>query len=122
MAQLQAQGDNRFPEIKKTLLDDMEYFIEFYATGERFDTNTKIQNLIAMKNDPNFTGSREAVDAEIASLMDLNPAQYAKTDEEKAREIEMMRQRAMAENAGMEAPPVPMEDNMGIRGVSPLNK
>jgi len=119
--QLQQMGDTRYPQIKKELMKNLEFFVEFFVTNEKFDKNIKIQNLIMMKQDPNFTGSREAVDAEIASLNDLNPAQFAKTDEERRREIEMMRQKAMAENVSPEVPQ-PMEDNMGIRGVSPLNK
>jgi len=111
MSDHKAHGDMRFPELKKELIKGLEYFIEFYVTNEGFDKNIKVQNLTALKNDPSFTGSREAVDDEILELMDLNPARYEKSMEEKTREVEAMRERAMAEAAGVNAPQPMSQDN-----------
>lgn len=96
-------GNMRFAELKKEIIGKAGYIIEFAVNNEGFDVGRKVQNLLQLKNDPSFTGSREAVDAEIMNLMNMNPNMYRKTDAEKAREAEAARQQMMIE-AGVTAP------------------
>lgn len=100
--ELRSEGDTRFSQFKKSLLKEAEYFIEFYMTNEGFDKNVKIQNLTTLKQDPNFTGSRKAIENEIMDLMDLNPSLYQKTEEEGKQE----EQEKMMEGQQM-TPPAP---------------
>jgi hypothetical protein len=108
MADLRKQGDMRFPELKKEMLKDLDYYIEFYVTNETFDKGQKVQNLMAMKADPTFTGSRKALEEEILYLLDENPAAFRKTEEEKAAEMEQQRNQAM-EAQGLMQPANPMK-------------
>jgi len=111
MEELRKQGDMRFPELKKEMLKDLDYYIEFYVTNETFDKAQKIQNLMAMKADPNFTGSRKALEEEILYLLDENPAAFRKTAEEKAQEVEMQRQQ-MLEAQGIMTPANPVNQSV----------
>lgn len=104
LADTKALGDMRFPELRKEMMDKAGYSIEFYVTNESFDPGRKVQNLLQMKQDPNFTGSREAIDAAILDLMNENPAQYRKTADEKAKEAEMLRQQMAAQSAASGTP------------------
>lgn len=100
---IKGHGNMRFAELKKELIGKAGYIIEFAVNNEGFDVGRKVQNLLQLKNDPSFTGSREAIDAEIMQLMNMNPNMYRKTDAEKQAEAEAIRQQQMAD-AGMVAP------------------
>lgn len=102
LAELRKNGDMRFPELKKEMLKDLDYYIEFYVTNETFDVGERVENLMVMRADPMFTGSRKALDDEIMYLMDLNPGQFRKTEEEKAQEVEAQRVQMMQEQAQMQ--------------------
>jgi len=100
-------GDMRFPELKKTLMDKVGYSIEFYVTNESFDSGRKIQNMMMMIQDPNFTGSRAAVEATILDLMNENAGMYRKTREEKEAEAEQQRQQMVMEMMAQQKPSNP---------------
>ena len=93
---LQAQGDTRFPAIKKSIAKDMEYLFEFDITDESVDTKGRFDALLAMKNDPLSTKSKAKIENEILNLQGLNPRQYDKSPEELEREAEAL----MAERQG----------------------
>ena len=52
-------GDTRFPEIKKELLKDLEFIIDFDVTNESFDLKGRMDTLLSMKADPESTKSRK---------------------------------------------------------------
>lgn len=81
--ELMAQGDMRFPAIKKKIANDMEYLISFDITQEAFDYKARYEALTRMKNDPNSTKSKAKIEDEILTLQGLNPRQYDLTPEEK---------------------------------------
>jgi hypothetical protein len=89
---------DRFPQIKKEILKDLDYYVEFYVNNEGFDKAVKIQNLMQILQ-MNTALSREQIEAVIVDLMGENARQFEKTDEEKQRELEAMQAQAMAENA-----------------------
>lgn len=91
--ELMAQGDMRFPAIKKSIAKDMEYLIDFDITQEAFDYKSRFEALTGLKNDPNSTKSKAKIEDEILSLQGLSPRQYDKSKEELAADA----QRAMAE-------------------------
>jgi hypothetical protein len=88
---LAAQGDMRYPEIKKALLKDMNWMLVFEFTQEAFDTQGRYNALLAIKNDPQSTKSKAKIEDEILNLQGLNPRQYDLSAEEiAAREQEQM--------------------------------
>lgn len=95
---LKASGKDRFPEVKKELLNDIDYFVEFYVNNEGFDKAVKIQNMMQMLQ-MNTSLSREQIEATIIDAMGENAKQFEKTEEEKQRELEMAQAAMMAENA-----------------------
>ena len=117
--ELKGKGDMRFAQLKKSILKNADYFIEFYVTNEGFDKNVKIQNLTQLKNDPMFTGSRRAVENEIMDTLNLNPSLFQKTEEEKKEE---MQQQMMAnQTAPTPAPEMPMNNQEALMDAnSPL--
>lgn len=94
-------GESRFIDWKKEVTENIAYYIEFYMDNESFDKNVEIQNLIALKNSPTFTGSQEKVDEAIFDLLNKNPKQFRKSPEEAQKELEMMQQKAMVEQGVM---------------------
>lgn len=101
--ELMAQGDMRFPAIKKAIADEMEYLIEFDITQEAFDYKTRYEALTGIKNDPTSTKSKAKVEDELLSLQGLNPRQYDKSKEELMQEEQMRMQELMPE-APIQAP------------------
>ena len=101
---LQKNGDMRFPEIKKSLIKDMELLIEFEMQQEAFDYKLRSDALLAIKNDPTSTKSKAKIEDELLALQGLNPRQYDKTPEELAREQAMQQEQLMAESGQMAAP------------------
>jgi len=95
---LKSLGKNRFPQIKKEILKDIDYYVDFYINNEGFDKAVKIQNLMQILQ-MNTTLSREQIEAVIIDLMGENARQFEKTDEEKQREAEALQAQALAENA-----------------------
>ncbi len=98
MEALKASGKDRFPQITKELLKDLDYYVEFYINNEGFDKAVKIQNLMQILQ-MNTTLSREQLESVIIDAMGENAKQFEKTEEEKQRELEMMQAQALAENA-----------------------
>jgi hypothetical protein len=90
--ELLKQGDTRFPEFKKELIDDMEYILTFEFQQESFDYKLRSDALLAIKNDPNSTKSKAKIEDELLSLQGLNPRQYDKTEEEIAQEQQIIQQ------------------------------
>lgn len=103
-----SMGDTRWSELKKDFLKGFRYVIEFFVNSETFDKQSKLEFLQMRLADPNFTGSRKAVEDAIFDLMDENPRQFDKTEEEKAQEVEMARQEMMMQGAPTEGaiPPI----------------
>jgi hypothetical protein len=91
--ELKEQGDMRFPEFKKALLKEMELNYDFSVTQEGFDSKLRSEALIAMKNDPQSSKSKEKVEDELLSLQGLNPRDYDKSPEELEKE-QMLQQMA----------------------------
>lgn len=102
--ELMAQGDMRFPQMKKALLKDMEYMIDFDMTPEAFDYKGRFDSLMGMKNDPTSTKSKGKIEDEILSLQGLNPRAYDKSKEELAQEEALRQEQLMAESGQMTAP------------------
>lgn len=100
MMAMKDAGKDRFPEIKEELLKDLDYYVEFYVNNEGFDKAVKIQNLMQILQ-MNTTLSREQIEAVIIDAMGENARQFEKTEEEKQREMEMMQQQLMMENAAV---------------------
>lgn len=98
MQAMKDAGKDRFPEIKKELLKDLDYYVEFYVNNEGFDKAVKIQNLMQILQ-MNTTLSREQIESVIIDAMGENARQFEKTEEEKQRELEAMQQQMMMENA-----------------------
>jgi len=105
-AGLKRLGKNRFPQIKKQILKDIDYYVEFYINNEGFDKAVKIQNLMQILQ-MNTTLSREQIEAVIIDAMGENSKQFEKTDEEKKREAEMMQAQMLAE--GKPVNPLPQD-------------
>jgi len=93
---MKSAGKDRFPEIKKEILKDLDYYVEFYINNEGFDKAVKIQNLMQILQ-MNTTLSREQIEAVIIDAMGENSRQFEKTEEEKQREMQMMQAQAEAE-------------------------
>ncbi len=103
---LQSLGRNRFPEIKKEILKDIDYYVEFYINSEGFDKAVKIQNLMQILQN-NTTLSREQIEMAIMDLMGENSMQFEKTPEEKkADEAAAM---AQAQADGNPVNPLPQD-------------
>lgn len=97
---LSSLGEMRFPEIKKEMINQMNYFIEWNFVDESVDYKQKMETLNAMRNDPNSTKSKSKIEDELISMAGLNPTQYEKTEEELQQEA-MMQEAAMAKEAGL---------------------
>lgn len=95
MAQLAQMEDMRFPDLKKEMLKGVDSWIEFYVANETFDKKSKVDTLVGMKNDPNSTKNKEAIEDTILDLLNENPRQYDKTAEQKAMDVEMKRMEMM---------------------------
>lgn len=105
--ELRQGGDTRFPEFKKELLKGAKFMVDFYVTGESFDKRGKLEALAGMKNDPTSTKSKQKLEDAMLDLMNENPRQFDKTEEEKMAEAEMIRQQMLAES-GMMTPANPV--------------
>ena len=106
---LKSLGKNRFPQIKKDVLKDIDYYVEFYINNEGFDKAVKIQNLMQiLQMDTNL--SREQIEAVIIDLMGENSKQFEKTEEEKKRDAATAQaeQDAAAQN-GKPVNPLPQD-------------
>ena len=80
------KGNERFIQFRKSVLDDMSYFIRFDMTQEAVDTKLRSDALIAVKNDPTSDKSKSKIEDELLSLQGLNPRNYDKSKEEKINE------------------------------------
>lgn len=97
--ELQKMGDTRWASVKKKLLKGLNYVIEFFVNNETFDKQSKLEMYQAMLANPNYSGSRKAIEDAIFDLMNENPRQFDKTPDEKAAEVEMMRNELLGKNA-----------------------
>lgn len=97
-------GDSRFPEIKKQLLDDLPYLVEFGTQQEAYDTKFRSDALLAMLADPNFTGSRKKVYDELFVSQGLNPREYDKTPVEIEEEQRSQQQAMQQAQQGVQVP------------------
>lgn len=101
--ELSSLGEMRFPQIKKEMIKQMSFFIEWNFVDESIDIKQRMDTLNAMRADPASTKSKSKIEDELISLAGLNPTQYEKTEEELAQE-EMMRQQEMMASAGLNTP------------------
>lgn len=99
-AELSSLGSSRFPQIKKEMLKQMSFFIEWNFVDESVDYKQKMDTLNAMRSDPQSSKSKSKIEDELISMAGLNPAQYDKTEEELAQE-EQMRQAEMMKTNGL---------------------
>ena len=76
-----------FVQLKKKIVDNADFFIEFYITNEAFDKQTRITELATLKQDaltnPASSISPKKIEAEILNNLDLDPKRFLKDDEEK---------------------------------------
>jgi hypothetical protein len=115
------QGDMRFPQIKKSLLKNIDYYLEFYVNNERFDKNVQIKNLLALLADPNFAGSREKIEMELLDLMGLDGKRYQKSEEEKAADLQkMMLEQGIAPGGAAPGGGAPMSPGMEFSNANPV--
>lgn len=98
--ELASLGSSRFPQIKKEMLKQMNFFIEWNFVDESVDYKQKMDTLNAMRSDPQSSKSKSKIEDELISMAGLNPAQYDKTEEELAKE-EQMRQAEMMKTSGL---------------------
>lgn len=98
--ELSSLGSSRFPQIKKEMLKQMSFFIEWNFVDESVDYKQKMDTLNAMRSDPQSSKSKSKIEDELISMAGLNPAQYDKTEEELAQE-EQMRQAEMMKTSGL---------------------
>jgi len=98
--ELASLGSSRFPQIKKEMLKQMNFFIEWNFVDESVDYKQKMDTLNAMRSDPQSSKSKSKIEDELISMAGLNPAQYDKTEEELAQE-EQMRQAEMMKTSGL---------------------
>ena len=98
--ELSSLGSSRFPQIKKEMLKQMSFFIEWNFVDESVDYKQKMATLNAMRSDPQSSKSKSKIEDELISMAGLNPAQYDKTEEELAQE-EQMRQAEMMKTSGL---------------------
>lgn len=98
MQAVKQTGNERFAQIKKDLLKDLDYYAEFYINNEGFDKAVKIQNLMQILQ-TSTTLSREQIEKVIIDSMGENSRQFEKTDEEIKKEQEMLMAQQAAENA-----------------------
>lgn len=83
-------GDMRFIQLKKSMLKNIDYYLEFFVNNERFDKNVQIKNLLSLMADPNLSGSREKLEQELLDLMGLDGKRYMKSEEERVMELGKM--------------------------------
>jgi len=98
--ELASLGSSRFPQIKKEMLKQINFFIEWNFVDESVDYKQKMDTLNAMRSDPQSSKSKSKIEDELISMAGLNPAQYDKTEEELAQE-EQMRQAEMMKTSGL---------------------
>lgn len=103
MADLSQLGQSRFPQIKKKLIESMNFFIEWNFVDESVDIKQRMDTLNAMRADPTSTKSKSKIEDELISLGGLNPMQFNKTTEEKNQE-ELARQQEMMAQQGLNTP------------------
>lgn len=103
---LKSLGKNRFPQITKEVLKDIDYYVEFYINNEGFDKAVKIQNMMQILQ-MDTTLSREQIEAVIIDAMGENSKQFEKTDEEKKRDAEATQAQAIQD--GKPVNPLPQD-------------
>lgn len=102
-ADLASLGSMRFPEIKKEMIKQMSFFIEWNFVDESVDFKQKMDTLNAMRSDQASSKSKSKIEDELISMAGLNPSQYDKTEEELAQE-EQVRQAELMSQAGLNTP------------------
>lgn len=80
-------GDMRFAEIKRELIENSEFTIEFYVNSERFDKAVQVQNILQVLQDPNYSGSRDKLYESLLDLLGLQGRNYRKTEKEKQADM-----------------------------------
>jgi len=100
--ELKKFGDKRWAELKKEVLKHLNYSFEFYVNNESFDKNTKIQNLLAMRQNTELSSKK--IDMTLMDLMGENPKAFEKTPEEIKAEMDMLQQKTAIENTGLGVP------------------
>jgi hypothetical protein len=86
--------NTRFAQIKKDIVKDADFFIEFYVNNESFDKINKIRELQALKQEaiqnPNSSLSAERLEEEILDLLNLSGNRFKKTPQEiQAQQVAM---------------------------------
>lgn len=107
------QGEVRFAELSKKLIQTVEYQIEFFVNNEAFDKNLQMQELNGLiqeaRSNPLSEFSADKIMEEKMDLMDLNPNRYKKSIEEKERDAKMV-QDQQQEEAGLPDTSLPQEE------------
>jgi len=98
----QKEGDSRFAQLgfkamKKWLLDELDWLVEFHIGNESFDKQTEINNLVALYQSPLYEGSRAKLRERVMELMGLTGSRYDKTEEEKQAELRQAQNEAQVQ-------------------------
>jgi len=102
--ELEMQGEERFTKIKKEMVEKLDYLVEIYVNNESFDKQTRITNIREMLRDPNYSGSRAALESELRDLIGLQGMRYDKSADEIEAEMQMIARKEQAENPQMDLP------------------
>jgi hypothetical protein len=93
-------GNVRFAKLKKDIIKDADFFIEFFVNNESFDKIKKIQELRAMaaeaRMDPSSDLSSNKLNEQALELMDLSGKRFKKTEQEKQAMMAAIQQQQMA--------------------------
>lgn len=116
--ELKEQGDTRFPEMKKELLKEMEWMVEFDITQEAYDAQARTQALMMLKADPTTDKSKSKIEDEILVLQGLNPSDYAKSPDEIQQEQAM--QQAMLQQQAQEQGLMQQQENEMLEAPQPM--
>lgn len=80
------QGDMRFAELKKEIIEGLNFNIDFYITNETFDKATMLANIqdtiTSVLTIPNSEYSVDKLIAEKLDLMGMSPRRYRKSPQE----------------------------------------
>lgn len=101
---LDTQGTERFTEIKKEMIDKVDFLVEIYVNNESFDKQSRITNIREMLRDPNYSGSRAALESELRDLIGLDGMRYDKTAAEIEAEVAMAAKMEAAQNPQKQLP------------------
>lgn len=113
--ELEKKGSNRWAQLSKELLKNLNYIFEFYVNNESFDKNVKIQNMLTLRANTDLSTKR--IDMTLMDLMGENPKQFEKTEQEKQEEMQILKEKTAIENPQV---PTAMPDSTSFINANPI--